>query len=311
MIPRFIVDNSERDQQDRDLVTDMLSPHSIDAFLELFWESRSVAVPGSRERFHPLGIDVGAFERCLAGPAHGRVQAARRFDDGTCHYRVIDPSEAEVCFAAGMTLCVSGVDAYFSALRELSTSVRRTLGLAGRAHCNGYMSPPGSGFGVHFDTQSVFILQISGTKEWRYATEPSSSFPTEMAQGQPLELLAKYRSAHPGLQVEGPDECTWAACELHPGDLLYLPAGTWHEARAADHSLGITLTCPPVSFSELIADWFEQLSDGEVSWRRNLPVDRDGDHAAADAFLNRRIEELRALVESLSARDFADVWAET
>jgi len=85
------------------------------------------------------------------------------------------------------------------------------------AGCNVYYTPAGSqGFAPHYDDVDVFILQVEGEKRWtlhapRSEEEllpriPSDDFEAA-ALGEPLQVLT-----------------------LVPGDLLYLPRGTVHQA---------------------------------------------------------------------------------
>jgi hypothetical protein len=82
------------------------------------------------------------------------------------------------------------------------------------------------GFGWHYDHEDVLILQTSGIKTYY--------FRANTCVREPLPERADFsqltREVSPLM-----------ACTLCAGDLLYLPRGTWHMARAREDSLSISL----------------------------------------------------------------------
>jgi bifunctional lysine-specific demethylase and histidyl-hydroxylase NO66 len=87
------------------------------------------------------------------------------------------------------------------------------------------------GFAPHYDDVDVFILQVSGRKRWRaYAPLPESALPRFSSRDF----------------VESQDDLGKAILDgvLAPGDILYLPRGTIHQAESlqSEHSLHLTLS---------------------------------------------------------------------
>jgi len=81
---------------------------------------------------------------------------------------------------------------------------------------NAYLSFGGQGtFGKHWDTHDVFVIQLLGVKRWQVF---APTWPLPLSQ-QTSRGHEQHCPAQPVLD-----------CELHPGDVLYLPRGWWHRA---------------------------------------------------------------------------------
>ena len=76
----------------------------------------------------------------------------------------------------------------------------------------------------------------------------------------------------PWLQVRFPeeeDEETFLEQVLTPGDVSFLPAGTWHKARAIEYSLALTVACPPMTAADFVDDVIRGHLSSSVNWRSN------------------------------------------
>jgi hypothetical protein len=182
--------------------------------------------------------------------------------------------------------------------------VRRSLAVPVELDVAAFLSPEGSGYGLHFDTTSMFVLQLSGTKRWHYAPTP--------AVARPLSNLIPDAAAR-AARVHGYDESSLLVQELCPGDVLYLPAGAWHHVKATSESLHVCLTLRPVNALDLARDLLldDLLSDLRG---RSLP-ERPGPHptdpsgrARTEAWFAARLDALRKAVERLTPAALADVW---
>jgi ribosomal protein L16 Arg81 hydroxylase len=193
--------------------------------------------------------------------------------------RVAVPDKLLALYHDGATLILNRAHRALPALGRWCRALEKELGMHARA--NVYLTPPrAQGFAAHYDTQDVFILPLHGHKCWRlYHT------PVELPiRGQPVRDLSE---SLPPPQHE---------FELRAGDLLYLPRGLAHEARAtASASVHITLALQPRYGFHLI-ETLAQLAQDEPAFRRALPhkLTSDRDRAAfADAFR----AQLQALLE--------------
>ena len=132
--------------------------------------------------------------------------------------RVANPEMLLGLYSSGATLILNQAHRAMPKLIDACRSLTQELGFPTNA--NIYITPRNSsGFVKHADDHEVLVLQIAGNKSWvAYAGD-----------GQPLEL------------------------NLQSGDLLYLPRGMFHSARAGEEdSIHITLGLNPAYGFELI-----------------------------------------------------------
>lgn len=129
----------------------------------------------------------------------------------------------------GATLNLNHVQTHWLPLKRLCDGLVRELRVPVSA--NIYCTPThAAGFATHFDDQDVLILQVAGRKRWRVhaATTP---LPFPRSHQELTDQIASAPSAEQPTQLE-----------LQPGDVLYLPRGTPHDASTTDEaSLHITL----------------------------------------------------------------------
>jgi hypothetical protein len=89
----------------------------------------------------------------------------------------IDPRSIQRHYRVGRSICVSNVQLRHEPLRRVVAALKAVLGLAHEIGFASYLSPTQQGIPLHCDRHEVFILQIEGEKEWRYARAPSVAFP--------------------------------------------------------------------------------------------------------------------------------------
>lgn len=139
-------------------------------------------------------------------------------------------SMAEVAakFGAGFTLLINDVDQRSAAIASLCEALEAALGAP--VNANAYFTRAGAqGFEAHFDPMDVLVLQLEGEKEWTLYEPFLPLADLERKWAPSGALLAASSSAR---------------VSLRPGDLLYLPRGTPHEAAAragGAHSMHVTL----------------------------------------------------------------------
>lgn len=164
------------------------------------------------------------------GGLHGTDVQASRFDAaaGERETLAVDEATAETPVKRkrmlhllrkdGATLQVHQPQRFVDSLWALAAGMEAELGsLCG---ANAYLTPAGSqGLAPHYDDVEVFVLHAHGRKRWRvYAplAAEGRELPRECSGDLPREVLGKHE-----LDVT-----------LEPGDMLYLPRGTPHEAMA-------------------------------------------------------------------------------
>ena len=278
----------------------LLDPVAPTDFLGEHWNRRALHIQGHAGKFAGL-FDRQAWRAAL--PGCRMLKAGYHDADGWLRDFPIKPDQAEHLLGAGMTIC-AGFLPETGPLGSLLAGLRRDLLTPGKPYFNCYHSPDGHGFNLHIDDHPVLILQIEGTKSWRYSAVPGVVNPTRGFQFPPGRAAVKL----PWGYFTRPEPDSLASVELGPGDVLYLPAGTWHEARARGSSLALTLAYERVSATavmrDAIADRLEQL----IEHATPAPVAlADGE---PDGALSAELTRLRdLLLETLRDLDVADLEA--
>jgi len=129
--------------------------------------------------------------------------------------------------------------------------------LSARCHANVYLTPTGErGLNAHYDTHDVFVAQVYGSKHWRLwdggTRLPLRSQPSRRDQDLG-ELVAEF--------------------DVHPGDMLYLPRGTIHQAVSNDTaSLHLTVGVQPVVWADVIRKAVDRAVEQDSRFREALPM---------------------------------------
>ena len=198
----------------------------------------------------------------------------------------LDVAKLYQLFADGATLTLAFLDTVLPALERFCRGIELELSMPLQA--NVYLTPPDEqGAKVHYDTHDVFVLQVSGSKRWTIYDAPLAL---------PLSGQAFDPDVHrPAAPIH--------EFELGAGDVVYIPRGWLHEARATSAtSLHITAGVLRYTWTDLLLELVARVALEESALRRALPVGfaREGfDRTAAR-------ETLRGLLLQLNARADAD-----
>lgn len=102
----------------------------------------------------------------------------------------------------------------------------------------------GGGVGPHFDSYDVFLIQMSGRRQWRISEQKDLALNPKL----PLKILQNFKSEH-----------EWI---LEPGDMLYLPPHVAHDGIALDagcQTWSVGFRSP--SFKELLQEGLWRLAE--------------------------------------------------
>lgn len=182
---------------------------------------------------------------------------------GTTVDDAADIDRIAVLLEGGATLVLQGLHHTWLPVASFCTDLR-----AATCHpiqANAYLSPPGAaGLRRHADTHDVIVLQLSGTKRW---------------------------------EVAGVGPVT-----LEPADVMYLPAGTEHEAACHDdHSLHLTIGILRVTYRHVVRRILDGIG-GDLD--RPLPLGYAREPASPQ-LVNELSEALEAVAKELQAIDVA------
>ncbi len=271
-------------------IRQLLAPVGEQTFFDEYWEKRSLHLRGAADRL-PFTFGRADFFAALAGSPVVKIA----YRDGTGQHREcpVTAEQAPKLYEAGMSICGAHLEGGDARLKHFIAQLDAGLTQAGAFHLNGYLSPADKGFGVHFDNHSVWILQMEGSKRWFYSETPEVPYPLTNL----IYPLRQDTFRLPWYTVARPDRSTFTEVVLEPGDVLYLPAGAWHETQAGSYSLSLTLAQEPVYAAQFVADLLRAGCLHRLSGRRFLPGQLPG--ADTDAARQPLLEAFEACLATM------------
>jgi len=214
-----------------------------DRFMRRYWQKKPLLVrqafpglvpPVARQRLFELAGEEGVESRLVEHDA----RRGWRLRHGPLARRALPPLARRA-----WTLLVQGVDLHDEAAHALLQAFRFMPDARLDDLMISYASD-GGGVGPHFDSYDVFLLQVSGRREWAIGRQRDLS----LEPGLPLKILANFE----------PEE----RFVLEPGDMLYLPPRYAHDGVAVGgdcmtYSIGLRAATD----AELAADLLARVAD--------------------------------------------------
>jgi ribosomal protein L16 Arg81 hydroxylase len=283
-----------------------LSPIEEEVFFEQYWNQKALHIPGKPDKFKGL-FDRAAFDHAVQSCADLKVGFTD--EKGWPGHFNIRPQQIPEMLALRKTVCASVIDPADPTLTAFLRGFGKHFALAGNFFFNSYLSPDGGGFGLHLDHHPVSIMQIEGQKRWWYSPEPALrqvitnvSFPRDR---ESLKL--------PWVTVTKPREEDLREVVLNPGDILYMPQGTWHRAQAIGGSLGLTLAMKSLTPLELIQSALFPYIKNSVELRSQLPgYSRQSIQNTVppelECTLESAVDEIRAALNAITPSDLCNIW---
>jgi mannose-6-phosphate isomerase-like protein (cupin superfamily) len=212
------------------VIGELLSPIGWQRYLDEYHDRQPLYLSGGAQAFSPLCnaeqlrvlIESGSPWQFRRLPEMYLDGGFVPHEDLVRDYTDMDGRAAKVpilarikrILEAGGTANCFGQEAHFPALAELklafacafSAEVETSLFYSQKDH---------QGLAPHYDCVDIFVLQISGSKRWHVSTQRVDS----PVVGYGVATGYDTKAAH-------------ATIELEPGDLLYIPRGTFHHACA-------------------------------------------------------------------------------
>jgi len=294
---------------------ELLSPYEVQDFLRDHWDGSPLYIPGPATKFAPLSFDLSTLEGVIRRrDRSGRLQVRFVGSDNAVK-PAPDPLEDYSVRDGQVTACADWISDRFERLAAFCVGIKTGLNLPGPVFMSCFASPEGHGLGTHLDCHPSFILQLEGSKVWRFSPHPAVAW--SPANVPSVRAAREMTDRYPWLQLRFPDEeeeRTFREQVLTPGDVLFLPAGTWHRTRAIGCSLSLTMTCVPLTAADFVNDLIRGHLSGSVEWRRSVPpvpaakTPSNRLPRAVERFFEARLSELREHVRSLAARDLYETW---
>lgn len=265
---------------------DMLAPMTAEDFFERHYDRQPLHIAGGSDKFAPVfswpvlntllnmpNIWTGATVKIVRDdltlpkehfcrPVYGR--------EGQMVMEA-DPAQVRAYLREGATIVLDFVESLSPAVASVAAAVQVWFG--GPTTCNVYCSWAGNqGFGSHFDTTDVIVLQIAGSKKWRIY-EGRFEHPVEAPGFETTGYPSEFHEQRKGAVSMTP--------ELSPGDLLYLPRGQYHDALASSEaSLHLTFGVTQATGHDVLMQLGDAILDDPLFRKPFPPFDDDAAHNA-------------------------------
>lgn len=275
-------------------LADLIQPHDVGTFLDAYWERQPLLVRGAdADRYSSL-FSLADIDHVFATPLLIHSSSVRVIRDGRGlsldqigrrgargDHETVEAILNE--HRQGATIALQALNRLFPALRDLCQALAADL--SATMQVNAYLTPPSSqGFDTHFDTHDVFILQISGAKQWN-VFEPVVALPL------------RTRTAGDGFRT-GSDN-PLLDVELRPGDLMYIPRGFPHHAVSTQStSLHLTVGAHAITWAAVMRAVLDTQEKHDPRFRASLPPGFADDDAVRQAAIARFGELISTLADA-------------
>lgn len=173
-------------------------------------------------------------------------------EEWRCEQGVFEESRFSQLPEKNWTLLVQGLDQWMDEARDILASFSFLPQWRLEDIMASY-APIGGGVGPHFDYYDVFLIQVSGTREWRLGQWCNEN--SELQNNDQVKLLAEFS--------------TEETHHVKSGDVLYIPAGKahWGIASSSDCiTLSVGFRAP--SQKELLSTMLEDMVDSFSNHQR-------------------------------------------
>lgn len=248
---------------------DLFAPESVESFFDQRWEKDYLYIERSKPPLYDRLFRMEDIDRWLLATrdlstqnvllvdAAGSQTGAQRQASGASSMQ-----ELYRAYDAGSSIVLNSIERTWSPLAPLAQLLAEVFGA--HININVYLTPPSSRvFPVHIDPHDVFILQLSGRKEW-YLYELRDLPVKRLAYEAHLE-----RPADEPLEERPLLRQMW----LEEGDFLYVPRGMPHKAVTSEttHSLHLTVGIEPLAWADFLKAAVEQAALESPALQQALP----------------------------------------
>lgn len=280
---------------------DILSPIAPETFFAEYHGRKVLHVPGRADKFASamswaklnalLNMTAIWTSRSFEMALDGALLPAREYcrpavDHGTgAPSQQPDAARVTTLLKRGASLLLNDVDTLNPGLAAVARALEGTL--EARVQANLYCSAAErQAFPSHFDTHDVYAVHVEGEKLWRiYEGRLDNPVAHPAFQGQPQSFHEQSKGK------------IAAEILLKPGDLLYIPRGTYHDALAqTDGTLHVAFGAVSVIGLDFVSGIFERAVHDPL-FRQDLPRRHaPGGDAAFDRHMRALSERLAAMV---------------
>ncbi len=229
---------------------DILSPFATQEFIQSYWEKDFLHIKREEEEYydsilskkdidsHLFGNDnlaVSPFKLYLGKQEAQLSEWSNSQTHNGVDSRVVDHQKVFGLFQRGFSLYVNYPEKLFPQLKAFVLQVEEELRAQTISHL--IISPPHTqGFLPHTDPYGVFVLQLSGDKNWRLFGKSNDPL---LPHGQDQHHLSGQKAQQ--------------SIELSAGSLLYLPRGLVHSVSTAEsYSIHLSLGILPPTGKDIL-----------------------------------------------------------
>jgi ribosomal protein L16 Arg81 hydroxylase len=268
----------------------MIAPVGADTFLREYWEQQPLVIARGKPDYYAGILSMADIDPIVGFRqlkyAQLKIARAEHSQPDKVFYvdsdSTSDTNRLFHSYDQGDTIVLNFVQCYWEPAARLCAALEYFFHFP--AGVNVYVTPQNSqGFPPHFDAHDVFVLQVEGAKSWRLY--PAwEAMPCGMEDNKPI----------PRALLGAP----LRECRLTAGDLLYLPRGYVHEARATDaSSVHVTVGVRSFTWTDLLSEMLVAASQETVELRKALPVGFMNSQDAVGLMAGRLPELTRTLAD--------------
>ncbi len=246
-----------------------------DDFREVRLGTEPIYIPGMLDRHPDIGELVRSinFDRILTLapyiPADIAMTNSRRVIDTNEYtkavtdrkggqHREINMPGVERQLAEGATLILNRMDQVDPAALVIARSMEEWLREPNHTHVNSYTNGANAenkgGFGMHWDGQDAFIVQLKGKKHWS-VHRPN--------RGHPIVPDVEYNPEYETVPA-------WEGV-LQASDVLYVPRGWWHRVEGVDEESQHLTVSVKRRRGDNYQSWLADKVKNEEVFRLDLP----------------------------------------
>lgn len=263
----------------RDPLSYLIGPLGSEEFFQDYYEQKSLlALRDDPDRFKDV-LTLDRIDEIIAGVSleAGSLDMARaeppiRREDYTFSNGYVDRGAVVHHFQRGATIILPHLHQQDAVLADFCRAMENVF--CTHLQTNIYVTPPGyQGFKIHYDDHDVFVMQISGQKDWNFYNTP-------------IQNPFRGEGFQPDLHKAGDPVDSFT---MKAGDCIYIPRGLMHDARTSgdDTSLHITVGLIVKTWADLMLEAVSEVALRTPEFRRSLPPGfaRDNyDKSAAQAY---------------------------
>lgn len=145
-------------------------------------------------------------------------------------------------------------------------------------------APEGGGVGPHYDQYDVFLIQLSGQREWRLGQVCDDNTPT--VKDQPVRILEQFNENERWL--------------MNPGDVLYVPPAHAHWGTAMNDCITLSVGFRAPAVTEVVSDLGHYLSEHISDFNRYSDQGISDRSSAPHEIQSEDIERLADILTTLA-----------